>query len=133
MSDREQTKPAIADGETPPACEGARLPVPAGRGRPPVEHRFKAGNPGRPRGSRNKLSEQFIAALCADFEEHGVKVIARVRKKDPATYLRVIARLVPQSVLLHNDSGGLHELSDDELAAYLFAVREALNVRVGAG
>jgi hypothetical protein len=95
-----------------------------------VEHQFKPGNPGRPRGSRNKLGEHFIAALCADFEKHGAKVIERVRKKDPAVYLRVIARIVPQTVLLQHESG-LNELTDDELAAYLMAVRGALSARDG--
>jgi hypothetical protein len=36
-----------------------------GPGNPPVEHRFKPGNPGRPKGSRNKLGEDFIQALAA--------------------------------------------------------------------
>ena len=36
-----------------------------GPGRPPVAHQFKPGNPGRPKGARNKLGEQFIAALAA--------------------------------------------------------------------
>jgi hypothetical protein len=85
---------------------------------------------GRPKGSRNKLGEHFIAALCADFEAHGVDVITRVREDDPAVYLRVIAQVVPQTVLMQDAK--LDDLSDDELAAYLFAVREALGGREGA-
>ncbi len=84
---------------------------------------------GRPKGSRNKLGEHFIAALCADFERHGVGAIARVREDDPAVYLRVIAQVVPQTVLMQDAK--LDELSDDELAAYLFAVREAIGGREG--
>ena len=38
-------------------------------------HRFQPRNPGRPKGSRNKLGEDFIAALAADFAEHGKCVI----------------------------------------------------------
>jgi hypothetical protein len=53
-----------------------------------------------------------------------------VRKKDPAVYLRIIARVVPQTVLLQHENG-LNELTDDELAAYLRAVREALSARDG--
>ncbi len=38
-----------------------------------------APNPaGRTPGSRNRLSETFIAALCDDFEEHGAEAIAEV-------------------------------------------------------
>ena len=65
--------------------------------------------------------------LCADFEEHGVDVIARVRDEDAAVYLRVVAQVVPQTLLVQDAK--LDDLSDDELAAYLLAVREALGVR----
>jgi hypothetical protein len=38
---------------------------------------FKSGNPGRPKGSRNKLGEAFLDALHADWQEHGTEAIAR--------------------------------------------------------
>jgi hypothetical protein len=39
----------------------------------------QSGNPaGRPKGSRNKLGEEFIAALYESFVEGGREVIARV-------------------------------------------------------
>ncbi len=37
---------------------------------------------GRVPGSRNRLSEAFISALCADFEEHGAEAIAEMRLTD---------------------------------------------------
>jgi hypothetical protein len=97
-----------------------------GNRRPPLEHQFKPGNPGRPKGSRNKLGEHFIGALCADFETHGPDVITRVREKDPAVYLRVIASVVPQTIV---HEARLDELSDDELALYLGVLRDALSTR----
>jgi hypothetical protein len=97
----------------------------------PVGRRFQPGNPGRPKGSRNKLGEQFIAALCADFEAHGVRVIERVREEEPSVYLRVIARIVPPALLVQHESA-VSTLSDEELALYLAAVREALAARDGA-
>ena len=84
-------------------------------------------NPARPKGSRNKLGEHFIAAVCTDFERHGESVIQRVRDEDPAVYLRIVAQTVPQTVLVHDAK--LDDLSDDDLAAYLLAVREALATR----
>ena len=55
------------------------------------------GNPaGRLRGSRNKLSEEVICALLRDFREHGQKAIAKVRRTQPAAYLKVLALLVPR-------------------------------------
>lgn len=101
--------------------EAIPVAAPVGRGDPAVS---------RPKGSRNKLGEYFIAALCADFEAYGVDAITRVRDDDPAVYLRLVAQIVPQTVLVQDAKLG--ELSDDELAAYLFAVREALRVREGA-
>jgi len=60
--------------------------------------RFQTGNkggPGRPLGSRNKLSEDFIAAIYDDWTNHGAGVLARVRKTNPTGYLRIIAALCP--------------------------------------
>ena len=57
-----------------------------------------AGGPGRPKGSRNKVSEEFLKVLAADFAEHGKSVIERVRKEDPAVYIRIVAQLVPKGL-----------------------------------
>src|SRR5262245_66159924 len=72
-------------------------------GRDPRSGRFLTGNnggPGRKIGSRNRLSEQFIADLRSDWEQHGPAVIEAVRTKDPSTYLRVIASLLPREAQL---------------------------------
>jgi hypothetical protein len=64
------------------------------------ESRWKpgeSGNPkGRPKGSRNKLGEDFLKMLAADFEEHGSAVIEKVRETKPEVYLRVVADLLPR-------------------------------------
>jgi hypothetical protein len=52
------------------------------------------GGPGRPPGSRNKLAEDFLADICADWKQHGAAVIADVRNVHPAIYLRMVASLV---------------------------------------
>lgn len=78
---------------------------------PPVEHQFKAGNPGRPKGSRNKLGEAFIAALHDDFEEHGVAVIAAVRIDKPDQYMKVVASLLPKEFKIETVS----EMTDEQL------------------
>jgi hypothetical protein len=54
------------------------------------------GGPGRPKGSRNRLGEEFLSDLYADWVEHGASVIAEVRERNPAVYLRIVAGLVPQ-------------------------------------
>lgn len=77
-------------------------------------YQFKAGNPGRPKGARNKLGEAFIEALHDDFNEHGIAAIQVVRAEKPDQYLKVIASLLPKDVNLNiNEQYG--EMSDDEL------------------
>jgi len=56
----------------------------------------QSGNPkGRPEGSKNKINEDFLSALAADFEQHGAGAIKEMREKDPGGYVRVVAQLVP--------------------------------------
>lgn len=57
----------------------------------------KSGNPaGRPVGSKDKISQKFIAAITADFDAHGETVIQKVREEKPDVYLKVVADLVPK-------------------------------------
>lgn len=82
----------------------------------------QSGNPlGRPKGSRNKLSEDFVAALSADFDEHGPDVIATVRATSPVDYVRAIVALVPKQVTVADAS--LDDMSDSEIIDLLAAVR----------
>lgn len=101
---------------------------PENRGLKQAETQFKpglSGNPkGRPKGSRNKLGEAFVAALHDDFQEHGVKVIEAVRTERPQDYLKVVASLLPKQVEIKEDA--FDGLSDDELAALVAAARSAL-------
>jgi hypothetical protein len=64
----------------------------------PFQKGNKLGRPqGRPLGSRHRLDNEFVAALCNDFHgPAGIKAIARVREEDPSTYLRVIASVLPK-------------------------------------
>jgi len=63
-----------------------------------------AGGPGRPKGSKNKLSEPFVQALAKDFEKHGKDAIERLCEKSPGEYLRIIAGLIPKEFLLEVNS-----------------------------
>jgi hypothetical protein len=83
----------------------------------------QSGNPaGRPKGSRNKLSEDFVAALYNDFQEHGSAAIAACRAEKPDVYLRVIAGILPKDVQLKVQS--LDELTDDQLMRKLAVLTE---------
>ena len=84
-----------------------------------------AGNAaGRPKGSKHKLSEEFIAALCEDFEQHGVETIRRVREERPHEYLKVVAGILPKELNVRTDA--LEELSDDELAAAISVLQSLI-------
>jgi N6-adenosine-specific RNA methylase IME4 len=81
--------------------------------------RFQTGNiggPGRPRGSRNKLGEDFIATIYEDWIKHGVAILARVRKHDPGAYLKIVAHLIPRQLELApvNDDPKVTEMSEAE-------------------
>lgn len=71
------------------------------------------GGPGRPRGSRNKLGEAFLADMMADWEQHGAETIEQVREEKPDQYLKVVASILPKD--LNVNINPLEELSDDEL------------------
>jgi hypothetical protein len=61
----------------------------------------ESGNPqGRPNVAKQRLQNSFIRALTRDFERHGAYAIARVRRKDPVAYVRVVAGLMPKDLSL---------------------------------
>lgn len=76
---------------------------------------------GRAKGCRNRLGEDFIQALQADFAKHGAKTIETVREDRPQDYLKVIASILPKELNVRTDA--LNELPDDELVALLDSVR----------
>ena|SRR5947209_16334329 len=84
--------------------------------------RFLSGNnggPGRPRGSRNLLGEEFVAAVHEDWTKHGGDVLAQVRTSSPSAYLRVVASLVRRDVIVQRTPSELDNLSDEQLVELL--------------
>lgn len=85
----------------------------------------KSGNPkGRPQGSRHRLSEDFLKALADDFEEHGPDTIRSVRAQDPATYVRVIASVLPKETTLTVEKRDATDWTREELVAFLNDARD---------
>ena len=75
---------------------------------PSSDTQFKDGNPGgpgRPKGSRSKLSEAFLKALSDDFDEHGLDAVQKVRNEKPDAYLNVIGKLMPKLMELSGPDG----------------------------
>ncbi|MDX1222707.1 hypothetical protein GOL85_13340 [Sinorhizobium medicae] len=95
-----------------------------GKPTPPVEHQFKPGNPGRPKGSRNKLGEQFINDLYEDWQTHGVVTLARVREEKPDQYLKVVASILPKDLNVNINS--TDELTDEQLIERIRSLDSAI-------
>jgi hypothetical protein len=94
----------------------------------------ESGNPaGRPKGSRNKLSEEFVAELYADWCEHGAVALKTVRETRPDVYVKVIASLLPHKVeaeiteKIHEDRVAERERLIADYEAKHGPVSEALN------
>lgn len=98
----------------------------------PPETLFKPGNPGRPKGSRNKLGEAFLADMLADWEVNGKAAIEAVRSEKPDAYLKVVASILPKELNLRvND---FDELTDEQLARQLASIATQLaNAGFGIG
>jgi hypothetical protein len=68
--------------------------------------RFLPGNSGfggRPKGSRNKLGEQFIADLADAWQKHGATALEACAIEEPAQFCRVVASLLPKQAELNVD------------------------------
>jgi hypothetical protein len=78
-----------------------------------VQYRFQQGNPGRKKGARNRLAEEFISDLEDDWKEHGIQVIQEVRETRPQDYLKVIAMLMPKDINFRLSQ--YDELTDEQL------------------
>jgi len=115
----------------PAANVGTNLPVapPAPVG-PPVaaserdsKGRFLAGNSGnggRKRGSRNRLTDQFLTVIADDFAEHGAEALAKLREKDPAAYLQLVGGLVPRELIAkHETEHDYSEMTLEEVQEFL--------------
>jgi Family of unknown function (DUF5681) len=92
----------------------------------------RSGNPaGRPRGSRNALSEEVICALLRDFKQHGQKAVARVRQTQPAAYLKALVLLCPREHQVEHRNL-IKELSDEQLEAMIEYIETSLAAQAGA-
>jgi hypothetical protein len=96
--------------------------------------RGRSGNPaGGPVGSRHRqqLNGEFIAALLRDFRHGGPKAIERVRRTQPAAYLKILALLVPREHKVEH-SNPLKGLTDEQLEAMIEYIETSLAAQAGA-
>src|SRR5262245_55839402 len=92
----------------------------------------KSGNPaGGPVGSRHRqqLNGEFIAALLRDFRQGGPKAIERVRRTQPASYLKILALLVPRDHKIEH-SNVASSLTDEQLALMVAELEDRIARRL---
>src|SRR5262245_3308107 len=57
----------------------------------------QSGNPkGRPKGSRNKLSEEFFRDLCDAWQAFGKSALETMAMLYPVEFVRLVASLIPK-------------------------------------
>jgi hypothetical protein len=52
-----------------------------------------------------RLRQGFIAALAADYEQHGAAAIAALRADKPADYVKLVASLLPKDDAAEGQGG----------------------------
>jgi len=57
-----------------------------------------SGNGGRPKGSRNKLGEAFIADVFEEWQKSGADALKRMAQDDPTSFVRVVAGVLPKEI-----------------------------------
>ena len=77
------------------------------------------------------MNGEFIAALLRDFRHGGPKAIERVRRTQPAAYLKILALLVPREHKVEHRNL-IKELSDEQLEAMIEYIETSLAAQAGA-
>ena len=95
---------------------------------------FEKGSSGNLGGNaqrtRHIFNKAFLEALANDFREGGPQAIAKVRKYQPAAYMKICALLVPREMKVEH-SGGVKAMSDEEIEAAIEAIKTMLAARAG--
>lgn len=84
----------------------------------------QSGNPaGRPKGARNRLSEDFLADLQEQWQASGRDCLERMAEDDPGAFVRMVASLMPKHVEVDR-AGPLDDWTTEQLQ-FLRKVLEA--------
>jgi len=83
---------------------------------------------GNAQRTRHLLNKAFLEALAEDFRQGGAEAIAKVRKYQPAAYMKICALLVPREMRLEH-SGGVKAMTDDQVDRAIEFIEEQLAKR----
>src|SRR6516164_8338164 len=85
----------------------------------------QSGNPkGRPKGSRNKLSEQFFRDLCDVWDAFGKPALMAMAWTHPVEFVRLVAQFIPKDVELTATNIRAERMSSSELEALIEKYRD---------
>ena len=100
------------------------IPETTGSQRADLATRFQPGNPGRPKGSKNKLAEDFVADMHEAWQASGKAAIEAMIADKPGDFVKTVAALIPKDVNFNiNDHS---ELTDEQLAERIRALATQL-------
>lgn len=85
---------------------------------------------GNAQRTRHIFNKAFLEALAADFRKGGPEAIAKVRKQQPAAYMKICALLVPREMKVEH-SGGVKAMTDEQLEQGIEAIQAMLEARCG--
>jgi hypothetical protein len=78
--------------------------------------------------TRRSFNKDFLLALAADFKKHGAAAIEKVRKQNPAAYMKICALLVPREMKLEH-SGGVKAMTTEQIERAIEFIKEQLAQR----
>src|SRR5262249_14516852 len=100
-----------------------------------INGKFAPGYSGNPGGSleatRRSFNKDFLLALAADFKKHGAAAIEKVRKQNPAAYMKICALLVPREMKLEH-SGGVKAMTTEQIERGIEIIKELIAKRDAA-
>jgi hypothetical protein len=99
-----------------------------------INGKFAPGWSGNPGGSleatRRSFNKDFLLALAADFKKHGAAAIEKVRKQQPAAYMKICALLVPREMQIEH-TNRIKQMTDEEIEQAIEAIETMLAARAG--
>ena len=99
---------------------------------------FAPPGSGNPRGpyapSRERawFSSEFMSALRRDFRQGGPAAIAKVRKYQPAAYMKICALMIPKEMKLEHSGSAIKAMTDEQLEVGIAALQDLLARRAAA-
>src|SRR5215467_9695263 len=99
-----------------------------------INGKFAPGYSGNPGGSleatRRSFNKDFLLALAADFKKHGAAAIEKVRKTQPAAYMKICALLVPREMQIEH-TNRIKQMTDEQIEEAIAAIEAMLAAQAG--